>query len=113
MAVKEARLLGWPQVIMWPQQGVQASAKEISCEPLCGECQGLEDRYSPDALGAKRGEGGRVLQGGVRGWRVVPPGQRKWRCGRSAVRWARRILGRRSEERRVGKECRSRWSPYH
>ena len=22
-------------------------------------------------------------------------------------------LGRRSEERRVGKECRSRWSPYH
>ena len=25
----------------------------------------------------------------------------------------RRILERRSEERRVGKECRSRWSPYH
>ena len=24
-----------------------------------------------------------------------------------------RILGERSEERRVGKECRSRWSPYH
>ena len=23
------------------------------------------------------------------------------------------ILGCRSEERRVGKECRSRWSPYH
>ena len=23
------------------------------------------------------------------------------------------ILGQRSEERRVGKECRSRWSPYH
>ena len=22
-------------------------------------------------------------------------------------------LGHRSEERRVGKECRSRWSPYH
>src|SRR5256885_2036496 len=28
---------------------------------------------------------------------------RSWWCGRS----------RRSEERRVGKECRSRWSPYH
>src|SRR3712207_9446283 len=28
---------------------------------------------------------------------------------------ARKVLGlrRRSEERRVGKECRSRWSPYH
>ena len=23
------------------------------------------------------------------------------------------VLGKRSEERRVGKECRSRWSPYH
>src|SRR2546426_11065442 len=26
---------------------------------------------------------------------------------------ARRKMGSRSEERRVGKECRSRWSPYH
>ena len=25
----------------------------------------------------------------------------------------RRYVGTRSEERRVGKECRSRWSPYH
>src|SRR5215208_1991018 len=25
----------------------------------------------------------------------------------------RKVLRRRSEERRVGKECRSRWSPYH
>ena len=25
----------------------------------------------------------------------------------------RRLLDDRSEERRVGKECRSRWSPYH
>ena len=25
----------------------------------------------------------------------------------------RKFCGRRSEERRVGKECRSRWSPYH
>ena len=24
-----------------------------------------------------------------------------------------KVNGRRSEERRVGKECRSRWSPYH
>ena len=23
------------------------------------------------------------------------------------------VIGARSEERRVGKECRSRWSPYH
>ena len=27
--------------------------------------------------------------------------------------FVRRVDGMRSEERRVGKECRSRWSPYH
>ena len=32
--------------------------------------------------------------------------------GRTAVVW-RQMRARRSEERRVGKECRSRWSPYH
>ena len=30
-----------------------------------------------------------------------------------ALREIRRALLDRSEERRVGKECRSRWSPYH
>src|SRR2546425_9221381 len=42
--------------------------------------------------------------------RGVPPISRK--CARSSERlpiW----LTPRSEERRVGKECRSRWSPYH
>src|SRR2546426_11394774 len=37
-------------------------------------------------------------------------------CGESAVAAARRggeAAPLRSEERRVGKECRSRWSPYH
>src|SRR2546430_9362328 len=28
-------------------------------------------------------------------------------------RWCGRTPAKRSEERRVGKECRSRWSPYH
>ena len=28
-------------------------------------------------------------------------------------KFARRFFKKRSEERRVGKECRSRWSPYH
>ena len=30
-----------------------------------------------------------------------------------AIAYARYISCTRSEERRVGKECRSRWSPYH
>ena len=29
------------------------------------------------------------------------------------ISWAFWLLAHRSEERRVGKECRSRWSPYH
>ena len=37
--------------------------------------------------------------------------------GRSRIKLYREIFesvkGYRSEERRVGKECRSRWSPYH
>ena len=31
----------------------------------------------------------------------------------SAIEWEKAARGARSEERRVGKECRSRWSPYH
>src|SRR3989449_7196920 len=40
----------------------------------------------------------------------------KLRWYEALARWAKEELGqhpRRSEERRVGKECRSRWSPYH
>ena len=32
------------------------------------------------------------------------------RCGKSSLL---KLMTLRSEERRVGKECRSRWSPYH
>src|SRR5687767_15854130 len=37
---------------------------------------------------------------------VEPAQQLTWMCGKMSIR-------SRSEERRVGKECRSRWSPYH
>src|SRR5438105_6521897 len=33
--------------------------------------------------------------------------------GRRLSHQSEDVPGRRSEERRVGKECRSRWSPYH
>ena len=29
------------------------------------------------------------------------------------TQYSNEIINNRSEERRVGKECRSRWSPYH
>src|SRR2546421_8044878 len=62
------------------------------------------------------------------GWRMPPPAwfspRRKLARGRVAVadtravvagraQPARPVAASRSEERRVGKECRSRWSPYH
>src|SRR5205823_8198579 len=53
-------------------------------------------------------------------WPAVPTWRRRCRptrrraAGRALlVRAASRGSIRRSEERRVGKECRSRWSPYH
>ena len=33
--------------------------------------------------------------------------------GGFSTTWYGQLLHNRSEERRVGKECRSRWSPYH
>src|SRR5262249_58873303 len=39
------------------------------------------------------------------------PSPVEWRADRT--RGARKSAGPRSEERRVGKECRSRWSAYH
>src|SRR6266498_5486212 len=45
--------------------------------------------------------------------RVFRNDARAWRAATGASRTAQRVLdGRESEERRVGKECRSRWSPY-
>ena len=35
------------------------------------------------------------------------------RCRGVAAQGKPEVAGARSEERRVGKECRSRWSPYH
>ena len=35
------------------------------------------------------------------------------RLDRIVTQIARNMVAERSEERRVGKECRSRWSPYH
>ena len=52
---------------------------------------------------------GLVELGGFTRLTDLTPDER--RCMYSAER--ANLVSRRSEERRVGKECRSRWSPYH
>src|SRR2546426_11611748 len=47
--------------------------------------------------------------GGTRFWSYRTDGEALVDC----LRLARGMTYKRSEERRVGKECRSRWSPYH
>src|SRR3712207_6941671 len=78
--------------------GVQTCALPISCPSSnlgCGTARSSE----------KRGGRGSSLQGLLRSLNCPEPWvsstkRRLSYCGRS-------------EERRVGKECRSRWSPYH
>ena len=57
-------------------------------------------------LGYTNGKGG---SGGDYGGDVENPSEVSGREGEIPTPW----LQLRSEERRVGKECRSRWSPYH
>ena len=48
------------------------------------------------------------------GFEVVEIGEpKKSDSGKSMNMWSKFRVIDRSEERRVGKECRSRWSPYH
>ena len=44
---------------------------------------------------------------------TIEPTASFWDCGEFIVSAFKLEVGHRSEERRVGKECRSRWSPYH
>ena len=59
-------------------------------------------RRAADTLARTAGTASRTAQGAARSARQLAGG---------AARFARTTA--RSEERRVGKECRSRWSPYH
>ena len=45
--------------------------------------------------------------------RLRPTTSEMGEVDRAALAQFQRHMGYRSEERRVGKECRSRWSPYH
>src|SRR2546429_4633727 len=76
----------------------------------------LSDKWTAADCKAFGGRG-QILVSGVIG-KVPVTGQKRWRRRERtrppARSWKdRRTSQLRSEERRVGKECRSRWSPYH
>src|SRR2546422_7788644 len=70
-------------------------------------------------LGPRRGAGdppapgGEVTSGAARRWRTCGAGDVRVRRRDDDVRDPVHDDVDRSEERRVGKECRSRWAPYH
>src|SRR3989441_2853814 len=80
--------------------GVQTCALPISDA-------GSDDDQLLNALGASQEFGGRAFERRARRLRV------RRIDTRSLIGAIARALDERSEERRVGKECRSRWSPYH
>ena len=81
-----------------PQQQIHRSISRAVCQ--ASQVSESMRGASPDA--------GRALACS----RVTPSRARSKRSRERSRPSARRVLTR-SEERRVGKECRSRWSPYH
>src|SRR3712207_9525582 len=86
----------------------------VSCatcgRPICTECM------RPTDVGIKCPDDARLPRGARAG--VMKTGQitRSLLAGAGIALVSLpvvAVLDRRSEERRVGKECRSRWSPYH
>src|SRR5438874_12785629 len=55
----------------------------------------------------------RALRALKMGVELSAPGYNVFACGLAGTSRGGTIARMRSEERRVGKECRSRWAPYH
>jgi len=74
------------------------------CDPALRSAKAAQEKALRDAVSADLG--------------LASEYGRAWALAEGSVAWARaheqdRLYRMRSEERRVGKECRSRWSPYH
>ena len=67
----------------------------------------LADRITVSAAFGGLSGAANLNDAGTADWRLG------WAGSLDASYWILPRVGLRSEERRVGKECRSRWSPYH
>ena len=104
---------------------IMAAAKEVASmeEPTI---DGLAKAISSGSLRGARGNSGVILSQLFRGFAKEIKGHETidvdvlaasfnpgCYCGREIIQFLTITRVSRSEERRVGKECRSRWSPYH
>src|SRR2546430_7714303 len=80
--------------------GVQTCALPISSPGVAARCEPI----GPNACASPRRAAVRLAFAGL-----GPADQHQTAC----ALWPVKSVARRSEERRVGKACRSRWSPYH
>src|SRR2546422_11108548 len=97
-----------------------ALVPEVGSPRTLGELRAAGDPVLPvreemrKNLLARLGRGERILPG-IIGYddTVIPEIENAVLAGHHMVFLGERGQAKRSEERRVGKECRSRWSPYH
>src|SRR2546422_6786780 len=87
---------------------VPQAARLVDAEPLPAREVHVVSDLQRTALGAGRAD----VPRGVRVLALAPPPQPPANRGIGTARVTDGAVTR-SEERRVGKECRSRWSPYH
>src|SRR4029434_2787630 len=96
----------WQKVqSLWRLKPSLQRLPKIVCQQIEGQQNGRPDAWPRNGEGA--GEGGGPW--GFGGKFLPSPGGGPGSGGRSLGGGE----GGRSEERRVGKECRSRWAPYH
>src|SRR3712207_7227519 len=76
-------------------------------------CDWSSDVCSSDLLAVGGGPGADVLEDVVVQLQGVDPAVARVLLGGALQALDQVMAEHRSEERRVGKECRSRWSPYH
>src|SRR2546422_11351912 len=76
---------------------------------------GIEDGWAKRVADAIAATGKPVSFFGIEGHGDTETIRRASKAAKDYMQWASELHReeRRSEERRVGKECRSRWSPYH
>ena len=83
--------------------GLLAAAAAASAQP---QSRGGAPNWGPRLVGAEPGRQGPVVKGAPFSADLITETTQ-------ALTDGNHIHQTRSEERRVGKECRSRWSPYH